>query len=34
MRTLNKKDAFLEVDELIFKGIDFPADPFITNYTM
>lgn len=29
MRTLHKKDQFMELDALLFKGIDFPADPFI-----
>lgn len=28
------KDNFMEMDTLIFKGIDFPQEPYITNFSM
>ena len=34
MRTLSKKDQFLEIDSLLFKGIDFPPEPFIASISM
>ena len=34
MRILQTKDSFMEIDKLIFKGIDFPPEPFITTFSM
>jgi hypothetical protein len=34
MRILQMKDNFMEIDGLIFKGVDFPQEPFITTFTM